>query len=268
MRYIAVGQQALRALMTEVCITPKPGLVDRANNGAHKDMNIFTFIDSATALFPYFCDVAEYSQKYEGELEDLLPELAPIGIKAEEAMFRATGGVNTHKGAIFSLGILCAAAVSKKRPLSEACALIAKSRTRGRTNDPVTTNGERIYTQYGISGILGEAAAGFPNVFDVALPVLRKQVEAGSSLEEAGVAALLHLIASVDDTNIIARRGIDGLRQIQKEVGDKISSFTNPNQYIAYAEELDERFIGQNISPGGCADLLAAGLFVLEGCFE
>lgn len=261
MNHIAIGQQAVRALMTEVCIAPKPGLVDRINNGAHKDMNIFTFIDSASALFPYFCGIAEYSSGYKGNLENLLPELVPLGIKAEEDMFRATGGINTHKGAIFSLGIFCAAAASKKRPLSEACALIAKSRAREPMKSIGTTNGERIYIQHGISGILGEAAAGFPNVFNVALPVIRKQIEAGSSVEEAGVAALLHLIASTDDTNIIARRGLDGLRRIQEEVGHKISSFSNTSQYIDYAKELDEKFTEQNISPGGCADLLAAALF-------
>jgi len=266
-----IAEFAVWALMTEVCIGPKPGLVDRTNSGAHADMDLFTFINSASALFPYFRTVTAHSLTYDGDLRALLSCLAPIGIQAEQDMLLATGGVNTHKGAIFSLGVLCAAAASVAKQeekgaepdLAEACASIAGGRVRecAAQRDGVT-KGEQVYIQHGISGILGEAVAGFPHMFEVALPIFRKQMERGSSVEEAGVAALLHLIAAVDDTNIIARCGIEVLRDTQTRVGKEIAEYRNVSQYMQFARALDKAFIQRNISPGGCADLLAATCFV------
>lgn len=262
-----IAQQAIRALMTEVCIAPKPGLVDRTNNGAHKDMDIFTFIDSASSIFSYFREIVDYSSCYTGDLAELLPKLTPMGIQAERDMFLATGGVNTHKGVIFSLGVLCAAvAVTSKSTelgLAEVCATIAGSRIRGQeATNARNTHGEQVFVQHGLTGILGESGKGFPNVFKVALPVLKRYIEAGNSIEEAGVVALLHLIASVDDTNIITRSDIYTLQKIKSEVKTKISAFTDVRSYIEYAKELDVEFIKQGISPGGSADLLACTLFV------
>jgi len=264
---------AVRALITEVCVTPKPGLVDRANCGAHKDMDIFTFIDSAVALYPYFRNIVTLSLNHSGTLDNLLPTLQPIGIKAEGEMFHATNGVNTHKGAIFSLGVICAAAAVLTGPqagspqsLPETCAAIAKARSRGVSES--STGGEVAFVKYGIGGILGEAAAGYPTVFGTALPAIREHTWRGASLQDAAVVALLRLIAIVDDTNIVTRRGIDVLRDIQKKVGERISGFDDVDQYLQYAKELDEEFVRQNISPGGCADLLAAALlahYILPG---
>ena len=266
-----LAELAVCALLTEVCITPKPGLVDRANCGAHEDMDIFTFVGSAASLFPCFRDIAMSTLTYDGNIGSLLSHLTPIGLRGEGRMFQATGGINTHKGAIFSLGILCAAAAfMAKQPgnrdekaLRNTCIAMAKDRTRdGDPESDNETKGRMAYLQHGISGILGEAAAGFPNVFQTALPHLRKHLQSGSTIEDAGVAALLHLITTVDDTNIIARCGMEILREIQSGVKAEIAAFHCPQQYITYAQALDQRFIRQNISPGGSADLLAAALFV------
>ena len=262
-----IATLAVRALVTEACVTPKPGLVDRANNGAHSDMDIFTFLDSAVSLQPYFRDVTSYSMEYPGKPRHLLDALEPIGLRAERDMLRATNGVNTHKGAIFSLGVLCAASgrlmVSgdnlTAKTLSRMCADIASARVRGATSG--ATNGEAAYARHGIRGIIGEAAAGFPAVFGTALPVLVGHTRHGASLNDAAVSALLHLIATVDDTNVVARRGVDVLYSTKKSVGAKISAFTGTPPYLAYAAELDAQFTAENISPGGCADLLAAALF-------
>ena len=269
-----VAKQAVGALITEVCITPKPGLVDRANSGAHRDMDIFTFVDSSLALFPYFREITAYSLTYDGTCDGLLPKLVPRGIQAEQDMLLATGGVNTHKGAIFSLGILCAAVATQAKQrdtageavLQDACIALAAGRTRAKTlpvND--VTNGTRIYAQYGLNGVLGEAAAGFPHVFNLALPRFREQIKRGNTIETAGVVALLHLIAHLDDTNIIARCGLEKLREVQAMVSSalaKLSKDQSDLQYRAYAKELDSMFIQRGISPGGCADLLAATLLI------
>jgi triphosphoribosyl-dephospho-CoA synthase CitG len=269
-----VAKQAVRALITEVCITPKPGLVDRANNGAHEDMDIFTFVDSSLALYPYFRDSTAYSLAYDGRCDGLLSKLVPRGIQGEQDMLIATGGVNTHKGAIFSLGVLCAAVAvvakqtdtAKEAALQDACIALAAGRTRRKalpTND--VTNGERIYGQYGIRGVIGEAAAGFPHVFNLALPRFREQIKEGNTIETAGVVALLHLIAQVDDTNIIARSGIETLREVQEVVRGVLGEHSNDKnalRYRAYAQELDSMFIQRGISPGGCADLLAVTLLI------
>jgi triphosphoribosyl-dephospho-CoA synthetase len=113
-----------------------------------------------------------------------------------------------------------------------------------------------------VNGVLGEAAAGFPHVFTVGLPVIKRYTSEGSSLEDASVAALLHLIAAVDDTNVISRCGIETLREIQLKVSKAISFFIHVNQYKVYARQLDEVFNQKGISPGGCADLLAISLFI------
>ncbi|MCL2563014.1 MAG: triphosphoribosyl-dephospho-CoA synthase [Oscillospiraceae bacterium] len=259
---------ATRALLTEAAITPKPGLVDAANSGAHRDMDLVTFLDSAATLTPYFRDVVLCTLEYHGPLGELIHTLRPIGLRAERDMFAVTGGVNTHKGAIFSLGILCAAAAWLNKTgaaitpsaLMQTSAAIAKGRSR--TDKEDATSGAQAYAEHGLPGILGEAAQGFPHVFRVALPVLQDRMRTGDSLQTAGVAALLHLIAVVDDTNVVARCGIDVLREVQAEVGAKLAGVRDGADYVRCARVLDAGFIRRNVSPGGCADLLAGAVFV------
>ncbi len=268
-----IAAMATRALIYEVGTTPKPGLVDQANSGAHHDMDFFTFIDSSAVLTPYFRDMVLRGMAHAGEIKTILPALRLPGIWAEEKMLAATNGVNTHKGVIFSLGIFCAAIGYLKNaeiPLLEetlfdACSAIARETiteldpTQQEKNS--TTHGLDAYARFGITGIRGEAAAGYPHVRQHGLPALRRSVEQGHSINNAGVVALLHLMAHVQDTNIVSRAGPEVLGKIQQEVSRFLQSEDDMAATLEYAKKLDSSFIRENISPGGSADLLALTFF-------
>ncbi len=263
---------AYKALIFEVETTPKPGLVDSCNSGAHSDMNIETFRKSAQALRPYFYNLAIFSLNNSHlPPDELFLALRPLGIDAERDMFAATAGVNTHKGAIFSLGVLIGALCydfANVQPYSQN----QLRNTVGAMLSPLAsdfseinvqtakTNGEKLYAKYGIKGIRGQAAEGYPAVFDCALPILHQQLEKGSSLNDAGVLTLLHIICQTEDSNIIARSDYETMQSIRKE----LSSYLNGahGDFLQYTKELDKRFIAQNISPGGSADLLALSYFM------
>ena len=267
--YVAV--RAFLALNKEFTTTPKPGLVDRNNRGSHPDMGIKHFFASANALRPYFCRFTE-----EGFLTRELPpqetfrRIRPIGMEAEQAMLKATHGVNTHKGAIFSLGILCAAAgrISPEfwqpEKLLAECAAMTQGLTEhdfaGITLENANTAGERLYAQFGITGVRGQAQAGFPAVLDVGLPMLRQGLSRGLSYNDAGCVALLYLLTAVDDTNLIHRSDRQTQLQIQKEIAELLKKDPFPD--MKTIEELDREFIKRNLSPGGSADLLAITYFL------
>jgi holo-ACP synthase/triphosphoribosyl-dephospho-CoA synthase len=266
-----IAAKAVRALMTEACITPKPGLVDRADTGAHRDMDIFSFINSGCALFPYFREVTLTGIRFTGESRDLLPAIRHQGIAAEKVMLGAAGGVNTHRGAIFSLGILCAVLGyirGKNLPeledtLFDLAGETAAGITRELTGGAVSpeSHGQAAFRTWGITGARGEAEAGFPSLRHIALPVLRKYRNRGYSTEQAGTAALLHLIAALEDTNIAARSGGESLGIIRSETGRFLEGGPDFPELLEYAQSLNRRFIDRGISPGGSADMLAAALF-------
>ena len=267
--YIAV--RAYLALLQEVKTTPKPGLVDRRNSGAHKDMDMRHFFASANALRPFFCRFAE-----QGYLtRDLAPtetfrKLRSIGKEAEDAMFQATHGVNTHKGAIFTIGLLCAAC-GRLEPtqwqadtiLTQVAAMAAgvvENDFAGVTAETAKTPGERLYIKHGITGIRGQAEKGFPTILEVGLPILKEGLKKGLSLNDAGVAALLHLLTVTEDTNIINRTDIGTNESVHLEMKTLLQKEPFPD--MATIESLDDDFIRRNISPGGTADLLAACYFL------
>ena len=268
-----ISRHALRALLYEVSITPKPGLVDRTNNGAHKDMDFFTFIDSSCSLIPYFKTCAKMGLRYfNSDDQDLFELLRPEGVLAEKRMLTATGGVNTHKGAIFSLGLICAAAgriAARGNMLNveslccdvqklARCALKDYERTRTSIE---LTGGEKAFFLYGLTGVRGEAASGFIHARKIGLPKLQKQLEQGSTINDAGVVALLHLMSSTQDTNVVKRRGIEALKKMHHSV-ESLLNEGEPN--MEDVVRLDRRLSELNISPGGCADLLAITFFL---CF-
>lgn len=258
---------AVRSLLYEVCVTPKPGLVDRVNNGSHRDMDIYSFLSSAPALQPYFRTCVAVGRETAAlPAPETLKALRRPGKKAEKTMFRATGGVNTHKGAIYSMGILCGALgrlareewTSPERILEEAGRMAAgtvAAELGGLTPESARTSGERFFLQYGISGIRGEAEAGFPSVRDAGLPVLERFLAEGRSNDEAGAAALLAILASTPDTNIIARGGIGAYRRVTAELQKILEKTALPER--EELEELDRVYTEENLSPGGSADLLA-----------
>lgn len=265
-----IGAKAYGALLLEVSTTPKPGLVDRNNKGAHQDMGMKHFFASANALRSFFCKFAEA-----GYLTRDLPateafsKLRSIGIEAEQAMLKATHGVNTHKGAIFSLGLLCAAAGRtdpfdwSEKTLLDQCAAMTKDILddfKNITLENARTEGERLFARHGITGVRGQAKDGFPAVSEVGLPVFREGLKKGLSVNDAGCATLLHLIAATDDTNLIRRSD----RQTQLAVREEIANLIKSDPYPAptIIEALDDDFIRRNLSPGGSADLLAMTYFL------
>lgn len=262
-----ISALAAKALLYEVCITPKPGLVDRSNSGAHGDMDIFTFMASTAALQPYFTDCAKIGM--EGHTpEETFRKLRLRGMLAEGDMLRQTGGVNTHKGAIFTMGLVCAAAgrleAFSADGLLAQCAAMTRGLTerdfRNVTMESARTAGEKLYAAYGISGIRGQAKAGFPAVKDFGLPVLEKGLAEGLSMDRAGAAALLAILANTDDTNLIARSD----RATQQATAKAVAALLEENAYPQEKTlaELDRQFIERNLSPGGSADLLALTLFI------
>lgn len=271
-RKFLAGQGA-RALLYEVCTTPKPGLVDRHNNGSHRDMDLFTFLDSTASLLPYLERAAAIGQETAHlPPEETLSPLRDAGLAAERAMFAATGGVNTHKGAIFSLGCVLGAAGrlwtpegpcrDPERILSECGRMAGPAAERffaSLTPETARTAGERLYLEAGLRGVRGEAAEGFPSVLQIGLPALRAALEQGASLEQAGVAALLALTAGTVDTNLIARGGREGQRWAAQQAGELLAGGPSPD--LEAVRELDRRMIQKNLSPGGCADLLAIVYF-------
>ena len=266
------AQLACQALLYEVAATPKPGLVDRMNNGSHQDMDFFTFQASAAALWPYF----ETCARVGAETRELSPEetfgkLRILGMLAEGQMLQATGGVNTHKGAIFSLGILCAAlgrlgwgCADKPQLLLQECSRMAAGLVEkdfaGLTTESAKTTGQKIYMRYGITGVRGQAEAGFPTVLNVGLPKLEEGLEKGLSLNDAGCAALLAMMASAVDTNLIARSDYETQQRIAQEAAALLEKDPFPGENVL--KQMDEDFRKKNLSPGGSADLLAMTYFL------
>lgn len=264
------ARYACQALLYEVAITPKPGLVDRENSGSHRDMDFFTFQASAAALQPYFAQCVRIGRQG-GAPEKTLRALRLPGKLAEGEMRRATGGINTHKGAIFSMGILCGALGRLDREIwgnpdriLDECAAMAKGIVsedyRGLTPETAKTAGQKLYILHGITGVRGQAEAGFPAVREVGLPALYTALGKGMNINEAGCAALLELIVHTADTNMIHRGGYEGMLRARLEVK---SALERDGFYRRQTlEELDAYFIENNLSPGGSADLLALTLLL------
>ncbi len=275
-----VAQQAQRALLYEVAITPKPGLVDRANAGAHTDMDVFTFIDSACALREYFENCAETGLDFRGkDPKACFDALRTPGLMAEQAMNRATGGVNTHKGAIFSLGIYCAALsmgydgvqsdahAALKRCAEMTCERMEEELERIDASE-ARTFGEAIYKKSRIGGVRAEAASGFAAVRETSLPRLQAALSAGLTLNDAGLCALVALMARTQDTNAV-RRGGEKLAERMRESAcaldmriqtELAEGRLQMDSILKVLERWNEALSEKRISPGGCADLLALTL--------
>lgn len=265
---------AMKALLYEVSAAPKPGLVDRLGPGAHDDMDYFTFVDSTLALQETFYECAEAGVNFKGENPtELLEALRPIGILGEEKMLQATDGVNTHKGAIFSLGILCAAAGRLISESSNAHALCeyVKQMAFGLTKELNTTvrgealtSGERLYKSSGILGIRGEVEAGFPSVMEFGLPALQSMSTEGLlDRNEIMIQTLIELMYHVDDTNVLSRKGVSGLNYVRNQAKKALELggvYTEEGWY--FIVKLDQEFTEKNISPGGTADMLAVTLML------
>jgi triphosphoribosyl-dephospho-CoA synthase CitG len=264
-----IAELASDAMNDEVRLSPKPGLVDSVDNGAHSDMDLSLFLRSSRVLEPYFREIADAAPL--GEARLVLPLLRPIGLRGEELMFAETKGVNTHKGQIFSLGVCTAAAVrvsSAEDILPEAgriCQGLKAELVQSNRPTHKLTNGEKIFRDTGTTGIRGEAEEGFPSVRLYALPAYRKVRRRGGSREEAALESLLSLMSVVVDSNILNRRGWEGLgimRSTSQAFLD--AGGIGQNKSREKLKLMNEFFIGENLSPGGCADLLALTLFIAK----
>lgn len=256
-----------RAMLEEVSATPKPGLVDRANTGSHKDMDFDLFVASIRALEPYFAEFFTLGWAMWNESDAVLfAALRAAGIRAEKAMFAATGGVNTHKGMVFSSAILCGALGRLQAglfPVSlaavrEHCAQLGRCALRDFEKDDASSAGLRCYREQSVSGIRGEAAAGFPAAF-AALETLQSRKRVGVAQNESALFALMSLIASVEDTNMIHRGGSEEALRRREEAAALLPQLRAEN-IVPRLRELDEAYIAANLSPGGCADLLSLAM--------
>ncbi len=275
-----IGEAAYQALLCEVNATPKPGLVDRANTGAHSDMDHTLFCKSAHALRPFFAQLAALGSQTAGlPQHTVLAQVRPLGLQAEAAMFHATQGVNTHKGAIFSLGLLCVAA-GRRMALKQSFAPEAVCRQAGalvagicqreleKKKDAPSTKGERAFIQYGYRGVRGEAEDGFPHVWGVGLPAYQAALAQSENRNNALCTALLHLIAALPDTNVLTRLNLEAALYARQAAQDCLETISNevPGSplWLSALNALDQDFIARRISPGGCADLLACAWFLGE----
>ena len=264
--YEAIAAAAVTALRLELETYPKPGLVSPVDSGSHADMDAATFRASAAALAPYLAALARA-----GAEDRPMPALRRIGLAAEAAMRAATGGVNTHRGAIFGLGLLAAAAGALRvggRPLP-AGALGAHVRARhGRAilagPVPLDTPGARARRAHRVGGAPAEAAAGFPTLYRVGLPALRRARALRPGDPQAQrVACCLALIAQLEDTNLLHRGGKAGARFAREAAaGFCAAGGVAQDDWRARAEALHRAFVARRLSPGGAADLLAMTLFV------
>ena len=302
---------ARKSLTDEVSATPKPGLVDRLDNGAHRDMCCETFLKSAEAVAPYIKTMAEQGIRFsrqtadeggnEQELSLLFSRIRKTGLLAETAMFDATGGVNTHKGIIFSMGILAASAGflfgqnGLKLPsldLSELLSLAGKlcqkeikedfsaleqrrqqADAKSGTENVHFSHGEKLYLAYGCRGIRGEASDGFPalssvsiEAFSSALEALGEQTEISQEVwNRACLQTLLSLMAQVEDTNVIHRGGMEAALYVREQAQKALlDGGAVADGWQERLSSMNQDFIEKNISPGGCADLLALTVFLLR----
>lgn len=270
----SLARKAHLAMTAEVDLSPKPGLVDRKDNGAHSDMDRALFHRSAAAIHPWFAETVRRTP-LETPAELVLPAIRPAGLKAEEAMFEATAGINTHKGQIFSLGVCLAAAARclrsdpDPRTLGSRTLLEAGRICRGISAELKAgtclhiTHGEILYRQKGILGIRGEAESGFASVRLGSLPRMKRLEALGLSREEAALESLISLYASVEDSTVLHRRGEEGLSLLRRAASDFLAEggIRNPAAGVLL-ENMNRLFIRENISPGGCADLIALTLFI------
>ena len=259
-----LAELARQALVAEVELTPKPGLVDRRGAGAHSDLSLDLMRQSAAAIAPYFEAMGDSAQSMPFD-RGLRTEVAAIGRAAESAMLQATNGSNAHKGAIWILGLLVTAASRgidlNPTAIAQDAAFLA--RLPDRAQPQLLSHGEMVRARYGATGARGEAFAGFPHVLHVGLPTLRAERNRARTETNSRLWALLNIMARLEDTCVLYRGGAEGLAIVQKGASDALLA-GGPGSVAGELAmlRLDQELLIRNISPGGAADLLAATLFL------
>ncbi len=263
---VRLADHVVAALIDEVTLTPKPGLVDFRGRGAHRDLSWPLMCHSARSLHPSFVAMAEAG---EAGLEPLplRERIGAIGREGEARMMRATAGVNTHRGAIWALGLLvtAAAALPAERRAERIAARAGVLATLPDRFGPRVTGhkGERACREHGVGGARGQACAGFPQVIRAALPALRASRARGEGEDAARLNALFAVMASLDDTCVLARGGAAALTTVQRGAAEILAAggaAARTGRRALHA--LERRMLALDVSPGGAADLLAATLFL------
>ena len=275
-----IGRAAVASLYDELALWPKPGLVSFVDAGSHRDMDATTFMRSLFALRHYFPKMAVAGAGgATGSAFQAFEVVEAIGIDAERRMLRATGGVNTHRGAIFTLGLLCASAgalraqgrpagpVAVRETLRTLWGEALRARRVGAVGENGAkaakgangSNGQRAAVRDGLRGARDEAALAFPTVFECAVPALAQARRQRLDDRHARVQALFHIIAVLDDTNLAHRGGLAGLRWAQAAARGFLSAggAARPDA-LEHAAAIHRDFVARRLSPGGAADVLAA----------
>lgn len=279
-----IGGAAAWASIVEVMVCPKPGLVDPLDRGCHEDMDWTHFVVSSAALSRFWSKQALVGLRGIKETS-AMEELRATGLLMEEAMFSATGGVNTHKGLIFALSIWAYAAgacVFRRDPLNvKAMGAISAELVDGLVDRELSrlphrvgesslrkstklSNGERLYLSHGVTGIRGEAEAGFPCVVNSVYPTIRRWLSLGASLNDAAIMGLLAAMATCEDSNVIHRGGYEFWQgPYRRAVLEAMENFDPLSRDYSPILKLHDALMERDVSPGGAADLLACGLFAL-----
>lgn len=272
---------ARAALTEEASLSPKPGLVTPLSCGAHRDMDYDTFLRSALALEPCFCCIAAFGLTgTEITDEAALSAIRAMGQEGERQMFAATAGVNTHKGALFSMGLALFSAArlisGGLKPFPDVVLGNIAALCHGLTEHELAplkrcppekpTAGEKLYLQYGCAGIRGEAELGFPAV-RTALVQMSFAASRGFSRTQSLCLALLAVMSEAEDTNVLSRCGLKGLQYMHKSASKALSRCQNcPEQIKPTMSAMEVDFVKRWMSPGGCADTLALAIFLESIC--
>ena len=262
-----IGRAAITALYDELALAPKPGLVSFVDAGSHTDMDAATFMRSLFALRHCFPRMAML-----GAAQAPFAALEALGIAAEVRMLAATGGINTHRGAVFTLGLLSAAAglgqgrfnATRLREVLMSTWGVALDARRCGTP---ASNGRRAAHAHGLRSAGDEAALGFPVVFEHAVPALMRARRQGLDDQRARLQTLFEIIAVLDDTNLVHRGGLAGLRfaQAQAQAFLDAGGAARPDALV-HAQAIHQAFVARRLSPGGAADVLAAAGFIERVC--
>ena len=267
-----IGRAAVRALYAEISLEPKPGLVSFRDCGSHLDMDGSTFLRSLFALRRYFPRIAQA-----GAQGASFAVLQSLGKAAEARMLAATGGINTHRGAVFGLGLLCASAGQLQAqglpltPLHLRAVLLSTwgealaERAKATRLAAPTSNGQRVAQRYGLRSAGDEAARAFPTLFDATLPALQAALAWGACPRAARVQALFATMAVLDDTNLVHRGGLEGLHFVQSSACRFIEmGGVRQADWLLQARAMHADFVQRRLSPGGAADVLASACWVEE----
>ena len=267
-----LGRAAVRALYAEISLEPKPGLVSFKDCGSHLDMDGSTFLRSLFALRGYFPRIAQA-----GAQGVSFAVLQSLGKAAEARMLAATGGINTHRGAVFGLGLLCASAGQLQAqglpltPLHLRAVLLSTwgealaERAKATRLAAPTSNGQRVAQRYGLRSAGDEAARAFPTLFDATLPALQAALAWGACPRAARVQALFASMAVLDDTNLVHRGGLEGLHFVQSSACRFIEmGGVRQADWLLQARAMHADFVQRRLSPGGAADVLASACWVEE----